>query len=82
MASAAFVTVSSISTNSVWYKVQVKGTNVSKNMEFTPTFASNEATIQSDLLAAVISFCSSSLGITVTADDIVFVGAPAKLAAV
>jgi hypothetical protein len=51
-------------------------------MEFTPTFASNEATIQSDLLAAVISFCLSDLGITVTADDIVFVGAPAKLAAV
>lgn len=80
--SSALVTVASHSTSSLWFKVSVVGTNVSKHVEFAPNFTHDSATLQSDLLAAIISFCLSDLGITVGATDIIIVNAPLKMAAV
>lgn len=78
---SALVTVASVSTSSVWFKVNVVGTNVNKNMEWTPNFAHDDAAMQDALLTALISFCLASLGITVTGSDIIIIGAPMKLAA-
>lgn len=79
--SSALVTVASHSTSSLWFKVSVVGTNVSKNVEWTPNFTHDAATMQDALLTALITFCLSDLGITVGASDIIIVNAPIKLAA-
>jgi hypothetical protein len=80
--SSAIVTVASVSTSSIWFKVNVVGTNVSKHMEWTPDFGHDEATLQSDLLSDLITFALGSLDITVGASDIIVVNGPLKLAAV